>query len=116
GVTRPITLGPQRHLRCRVSRLPAARTVHRQQERPVTDPAPPRRGATRPSCPRPGPGVPGRLPPAPADGRALDRLAGGRTEPAVAIPRNRSQRSVATPPRRRAQPAPPTQPRPRPHQ
>jgi hypothetical protein len=53
--------------------------------------------------------------PAPADGRTLDRLARGRAEPAAAVPRNRSQRSLAAPPRRRAQPAPPAQPRPHPH-
>src|SRR6185436_5684867 len=58
---------------------------------------------------------PGCLPPTPADGRTLDRLARRWPEPATAVPRNRSQRSLATPPSGRAQPAPTAQPRPCPH-
>src|SRR6185436_16769803 len=58
---------------------------------------------------------PGCLPPTPADGRTLDRLARRWPQPATAVPRNRSQRSLATPPSGRAQPAPTAQPRPCPH-
>src|SRR6185503_8640990 len=58
--------------------------------------------------------VPGRLPAASAHGRTLDLLAGRRREPTAAVPRDTAQRSVAAPPRRGAEPAPPARPRPAP--
>jgi hypothetical protein len=55
----------------------------------------------------------GSKPPvAPADGRAIDRVADPR-QPQAPIPRRGQQRRVAAPPDRGAQPAP--APRPRPH-
>src|SRR6185503_3690487 len=58
--------------------------------------------------------VPGRLPAASAHGRTLDLLAGRQQEPTAAVPRDTAQRSVAAPPRRGAEPAPPARPRPAP--
>ena len=117
GITRPITGTRRGDLRGGLSRTArsAARCTTSARGRTLNSASPPRAAARAPG-PRARPGVPGRLPPAPADGRTLDLLAGRRPEPAAAVPRNRSQRSLAAPPRRRAQPAPSAQPRPHPHQ
>jgi hypothetical protein len=95
--------------------LPPARPLHHLSIGKNALAASPRRSPTRPPTTRPTPRVPGGLPPAPADGRTLHRLAGRRREPAVAVPRDRAQRPVAAPPRRRAQPTPPTRHRTDPH-
>ena len=47
GVTRRISRPPDRDLRRGVPRLPAARPVHGEHDRPDPDPAPPRRAAAR---------------------------------------------------------------------
>lgn len=69
-----------------------------------------RRTAARPRQRAREPEFSRHLPPAPADGRAVDRLGHPRPPP-LALPRHRQEQPVAASSRRRDQPAPPAQPR-----
>src|SRR6266508_3965132 len=104
----------QRHLRCRLPRLPTATPLHHQQARPRADPAPPRRPAP-PSPPRLGAQRPAAraLQPAPAPDRTRHRPAGPtrRTPPEAALHRRYQERLLAPPTRRRPQPRSHAQPR-----
>ena len=81
---------PHRDLRGAVSGLPAARPLHHQHHRSITAAPPARRDHPRPPPPRPRPAISSHLPPTPAHGRTLHRLADRRRQPAAAVPRNRS--------------------------
>ncbi len=100
----------RRHL----PRLPATPSMHHRQGRPHAAPARARRLAARPPPPRRGPAVAGDLPPAPAHGRTLPRLAGRRRQPQGPLPRRHQERRLAAHPHRRPQPAAAAQPRPDP--
>ena len=112
GVTRPINR-TGRGLRGGLSRLPAAGSVHDRRE--GQDPAAAQ--ARRVDACRTPAGrhcrLPGRLPAAPADGRAVDRVADPR-QPQTPIPRRSQQRRMAAPPDCGAQPAPTHHPGPDP--
>ena len=115
GLTRPDHPHPQSDLRGALPRLPATGPLHQLCPRPHAGPHPHDALHPRAPGPRPDPEFQAVYRAAPAHGRTLDLLAGRRPQPATAVPRNRAQRSVATPPRRRAQPAPAARPGPDPH-
>ena len=114
GITRPITPHPDSDLRRACRGCPFLARCTTSASRTHTT-APARRAATRAPGPRAGPRLPGCLPPAPADGRTLDRLAGRRREPPAAVPRDHSSTICGCTTASPAQPAPTAQPRPHPH-
>ena len=110
--TRSVTFGAACRgcpLRQRCTTAKDGRTLQPAPTRRAAARRPPRLGHRR----RPA----RHLPPAPAHGRTLHRLAHRpeRPLPPTALPRRGRQRLVATHPHGRPQPAPPAQPRPHPH-
>jgi Transposase domain (DUF772) len=117
GITRPVTPGPQCHLRCRLRCLPAARAVHHVQVRADPQPAPspwpaarrPRRLGRRPRAAR---GLHG--PPAPRRARHRPGRHLARAPGQAPLPRSDQEQRLAQATHRGPEPAEPGRPGPDP--